>query len=38
VEERHGTNSADTVEERYGANSADTVERDGSDSTNALVS
>jgi hypothetical protein len=38
VEERHGANSADTVEERYGTNSADTVERDGSDSTNALVS
>jgi hypothetical protein len=38
LEERHGTNSADTVEERYGANSADTLERDGSDSTNALVS
>jgi hypothetical protein len=38
VEERYGANSADAVEERYGANSADTVERDGSDSTNALVS
>jgi hypothetical protein len=38
LEERHGANSADAVEERYGANSADTVERDGSDSTNALVS
>jgi hypothetical protein len=38
LEERHGANSADTVEERYGANSADTLERDGSDSTNALVS
>jgi hypothetical protein len=38
LEERHGANPADALEEWYGTDSADTLERDGSDSTNALVS
>ena len=38
LEEWYGTDSADALEERNGTDSADTLERDGSDSTNALVS
>jgi hypothetical protein len=38
LEKRHSTDSADALEERDGTNSAYTVERNGSDSTNALVS